>query len=193
MKTIKAVGITATTLLMLTTSIAPAKAVEPTITRLVALGENNILTSDDAKTQTMLEKQYLKVLKLKDNAKKIQESIASLQKHVGKTWYVFSGNTPSGWDCSGLTMWFYEQLGIELEHRATVQALGGNKVSDPKPGDIVAFHYENSKKAYHVGIYIGNGLMIHSPAPGKRTSIDNIEKFGGSYSDISYVRYIDSI
>jgi cell wall-associated NlpC family hydrolase len=90
-------------------------------------------------------------------------------------------------------MWFYEQLGIDLEHRATAQATGGTKVSEPKIGDIVAFHYENSSKAYHVGIYIGDGMMIHSPAPGKRTSIDNIKRFGGSYSDISYVRYIDSI
>ena len=135
----------------------------------------------------------IKMEKLRNNGILVEKAINKLSSHVGKTWYVFSGNTPSGWDCSGLTMWFYEQLDIELEHRATIQATGGKKVSTPKPGDIVAFHYENSRKAYHVGIYIGNGKMIHSPAPGKRTSIEDIEKFGGSYSDISYVRYIETI
>lgn len=141
----------------------------------------------EAKAELLLK------IKLQQNADKVNLAVDELKKHVGKTWYVFSGNTPSGWDCSGLTMWFYEQLDIELKHSATAQALGGTKVSEPKVGDIVAFHYENSKKAYHVGIYIGNGLMIHSPAKGKRTAIDNIVKFGGKYSDISYVRYLDTI
>jgi cell wall-associated NlpC family hydrolase len=193
LKTIKAVGITATTLLMLTTSIAPAQANEHTPPKLVALGQDNILVSEDAKTQALLEKQYLEVLRLSENSKRVISAVNKLRKHVNRTAYVFSGNTPSGWDCSGLTMWFYKQLDIELEHRATKQATEGTKVSEPKLGDIVAFHYENSDKAYHVGIYIGDGQMIHSPAPGKRTAIDNIKRFGGSYSDISYVRYIDTI
>lgn len=193
MKAIKAVGITATTLLMLTSSIAPARANTYINTSITGLNESNKLSSKDPEIQEFFDKQYIQAIKLKDNSKRIEKTIVSLKSYVGKTWYVFSGNTPSGWDCSGLTMWFYEQLGISLEHRATAQALGGTKVPEPKPGDIVAFHYENSAKAYHVGIYIGNGLMIHSPAPGKRTSIDDVVRFGGTYSDISYIRYIESI
>lgn len=188
MKTIKAVSITATTLLMLTSSIAPANAnYIPNIDGRTATSESANIPSKISFEQTE------KFIEYKKNTELVNATISRLKSYVGKTWYVFSGNTPSGWDCSGLTMWFYEQFGIELEHRATVQALGGQKVSEPKPGDIVAFHYENSKKAYHVGIYIGNGLMIHSPAPGKSTSIDNVIRFGGTYSDISYIRYINTI
>lgn len=184
-KAIKTVGFATTTLLILTTSITPARAEEPVI--------NQYITQHDSITAKRLLSDAIERKKKLENSKEISKALEKLKHHVNKTWYVFSGHNPSGWDCSGLTMWFYEQLDISLEHRATAQALGGKKVSDPKPGDIVAFHYENSSKAYHVGIYVGDGKMIHSPAPGKRTSIDDIKRFGGNYSDISYVRYIDSI
>lgn len=184
-KAIKIVGFATSTLLILTTSVTPANAEDQ-----VTFQYNS--NYDSVKAQLLLEhsiEQYKKLQK----SKEVEAALSKLRNHVNKTLYVFSGHTPSGWDCSGLTMWFYEQLGVSLEHSATAQALGGQKVSEPNIGDIVAFHYENSKKAYHVGIYIGDGKMIHSPAPGKRTSIDDIKRFGGSYSEISYVRYIDSI
>ena len=127
------------------------------------------------------------------NTKNISDAISSLKKHVGKTWYVFSGNTPSGWDCSGLTMWFYQQLGVELEHRASKQDTAGIEANDPKPGDIVVFKYKGYNDAYHVGIYIGDGLMIHAPKHGHVTRIENVKTFGGSYSKISYRRIIDSL
>ncbi len=184
-RTIKIVGFATSTLLILTTSVTPATAEE-----VVPYQYNT--QHEQVKAQQILLDSKEKAVKLA-NSRKIAQTIKELNRYVGKTWYVFSGHQPSGWDCSGLTMWFYEQLEIELEHSATKQALGGKKVTDPKIGDIVAFHYENSEKAYHVGIYIGDGKMIHSPAPGKKTSIDEIVRFGGSYSDISYVRYIDSI
>lgn len=124
------------------------------------------------------------------NRARINRAISKLNSHVGKTWYVFSGASPAGWDCSGLTMWFYEQLGIELEHRASKQDTAGIKTDDPKPGDIVVFHYKGSKDAYHVGIYIGNGEMIHAPKHGHVTRVENISTFGGDYSTISYRRII---
>ena len=108
----------------------------------------------------------MRAFMLESNQDSIDSAIKSLEKYVGKTWYVFSGNTPSGWDCSGLTMWFYSQLGFDLEHRASKQGDSGEKVSDPKPGDLVVFKYNNSKTAYHVGIYVGNGKMIHAPRKG---------------------------
>lgn len=129
---------------------------------------------------------------LTTNRNRIKKALDKLNSHVGKTWYVFSGATPAGWDCSGLTMWFYEQLGITLEHRASKQDTAGTKSVDPNPGDIVVFHYKGSKDAYHVGIYIGNGQMIHAPKHGHVTRVEDISTFGGDYSDISYRRIIRS-
>lgn len=133
-----------------------------------------------------------KMEQLRENKIKISKAIAKLSTHVGKTWYVFSGNTPSGWDCSGLTMWFYEQVGIELEHRASIQGKSGQNTNDPKPGDLVVFKYNGTQSAYHVGIYIGNGEMIHAPKRGHLTRIENIEDFGGDYSNISYRNIIEN-
>jgi cell wall-associated NlpC family hydrolase len=137
--------------------------------------------------------EMLERIRLQENTDKVNLAIDELKSHVNKTWYVFSGNTPSGWDCSGLTMWFYEQLNIELEHRASKQDSSGKKTSNPKPGDLVVFKYIGSKDAYHVGIYIGDEKMIHAPKHGHLTRIENIKTFGGDYSKISYRTFIDTI
>lgn len=136
----------------------------------------------------------IEIAQLGANTTKIQNMISGLKKHVGKTWYVFSGSTPGGWDCSGMTMWAYEQIGIELEHRASKQQNAGTKVSEPKLGDIVVFKYNNSKSAYHVGIYIDKDTMIHAGGgKGERTSVASISTFAGKYSKVSYVRMLNTL
>jgi cell wall-associated NlpC family hydrolase len=147
---------------------------------------------DKAKLNAKAKAEFLEQQILASNSDKINAAIDKLKKYVGKTWYVFSGSTPSGWDCSGLTMWFYEQLDIQLEHRASKQDTSGIKTNNPKPGDLVVFHYSGSENAYHVGIYIGDGNMIHAPKRGHVTAIDNVEEFGGKYSDITYRNFINS-
>jgi len=135
----------------------------------------------------------MEIARLDANTRKINKMIKGLKKHVNKTWYVFSGSTPRGWDCSGLTVWAYGQMGVSLEHRASKQETAGYKVSDPKPGDLVIFKYKGYKTAYHVGVYIGDGLMIHAPRKGEVTRVESVTQFGGNYSKISYVRFIDSV
>lgn len=132
----------------------------------------------------------IKELKIRQNKSSVADALAELRSHVGKTWYVFSGSTPSGWDCSGLTMWFYERLGIQLEHRASKQEHSGVYTNKPQAGDLVVFKYRGKESAYHVGIYIGNGKMIHAPAKGQVTRIESVESFGGNYSDVLYVRML---
>jgi hypothetical protein len=53
-----------------------------------------------------------KMQQLREDTILVDKAIDKLSTHVNKTWYVFSGSSPSGWDCSGLTLWFYEQLGV---------------------------------------------------------------------------------
>jgi cell wall-associated NlpC family hydrolase len=130
---------------------------------------------------------------LQANTDRMEDAIRQLKSHVGKTWYVFSGATPRGWDCSGLVVWTYEQLGVTLEHRASKQVDAGTKVTEPKIGDIVAFTYKGSKSAYHVGIYVGNGKMVHAPKHGHLTRVESVSTFAGKYSKVTYTRIIETI
>ena len=145
------------------------------------------------KAQTFMEKEIVRKSKLNSNSIKIKKMVKNLKKQVGKTWYVFSGSTPRGWDCSGMTLWAYNKVGIQLEHSASKQLHAGKVTKTPKFGDIVAFSYKGSKGAYHVGIYLGKDKMLHSGGKsGQVTSVASIKSWGGSYSKITYVRFIES-
>lgn len=122
--------------------------------------------------------------------RRFEARLKQLRPHIGKTWYVFSGSTPAGWDCSGLTMWFYDGLGIELEHSATAQFQHGERVTSPLPGDLVAWS-RNGKTSGHVGIYAGDGQVIHSQRPGTRTMVSDIVDGQVGGVNVYYVRMID--
>lgn len=120
----------------------------------------------------------------------INRMVDLLKARVGKTWYVFSGSTPSGWDCSGMVMWGYAQIGVALEHRASVQKYAGEFVTEPKVGDIVAFSYGDG--AFHTGIWIAHDTMIHAGGrEGDRTEIIPISSFERG-SKVTYTRLLDT-
>ena len=104
--------------------------------------------------------------------KAVQEAV----KYLG-TPYVWAGASPSAFDCSGLTMYVYGKLGITLPHKSTYQATYGTAVDkdDLLPGDLVFFNSPIS----HVGMYVGNGLMINSPRSGDLVTIEDV--FRSSY------------
>ena len=76
--------------------------------------------------------------------------------------YVSGGSTPAGFDCSGFTSYVYRAFGVSLPRTSGAQAGCGTYVpaSQARPGDLVVM-------PGHVGIYAGNGMMVHSPRPGK--------------------------
>lgn len=80
--------------------------------------------------------------------------------------YVWGGTSPRGFDCSGFVHYVYKQKGINIPRETVSLYNGARKVSadQAKPGDIVFFHktYNTSKPISHVGVYIGNGKMIHA-------------------------------
>jgi uncharacterized protein YraI len=79
--------------------------------------------------------------------------------------YIFGGDTPSGFDCSGYTMYCYSKVGVTLVHSAAMQATEGTAVSrsDLKPGDLVFFATDTGSRAVsHVGIYIGNNDVLQA-------------------------------
>lgn len=142
-----------------------------------------------------LEKEIERREIAEQNNIRLNKVIRELKTYVGETWYVFGGSSPRGWDCSGLVKWTYGQLGVDLYHSASVQKNSGTFVNeeDAKPGDLVSFGYKGYKGAPHIGIYIGNGQMIHSPNKGSTTTIENVKDFSpGTYNDIKYTRIIDT-
>jgi cell wall-associated NlpC family hydrolase len=103
--------------------------------------------------------------------------VAIAQRYLGVP-YVYGGASPSGFDCSGLAMYCYGQIGIGLAHGATIQQQSSTPVplSALQPGDLVFFG--NASYSYHVGIYVGGGSMIHAPHTGAVVSYGSI---GGAW------------
>jgi cell wall-associated NlpC family hydrolase len=125
---------------------------------------------------------------------RVQSVVNKLEKRIGKTWYVFSGATPSGWDCSGLVYWAYQQLRIEVPHSANKLGHLTEGVKDPKVGDIVVWGYKGSKSYYHAGIYIGDGKAIHAGfRKGTTTQIIPLDSPSFKGSTVKFVRLIETL
>jgi hypothetical protein len=79
--------------------------------------------------------------------------------------YIYGGDTPRGFDCSGFTMYVFAKFGISLPHQANLQKEMGAEVpgmGDLVPGNLVFFKTEGSPIVNHVGIYLGDNKFIHA-------------------------------
>jgi cell wall-associated NlpC family hydrolase len=85
--------------------------------------------------------------------------------------YVWGGASPSGFDCSGFTMYVYAKVGVSLPHNAAMQFGVGVPVSmsQLQPGDLVFFHGLG-----HMGMYVGGGNFIHAPHTGDVVKISSL-------------------
>lgn len=106
------------------------------------------------------------------------------QKFLG-TPYVWGGTSPTGFDCSGFVQYVYKHFGVDLPRISADQARAGRRIGlgDLRPGDLVAL--DNSSRnngADHIGIYLGNGQIIHAPRPGSAVEIAGLnDVFGGGW------------
>ncbi|WP_089004648.1 C40 family peptidase [Micromonospora viridifaciens] len=100
-----------------------------------------------------------------------QTAIKTACAQVGDP-YVWGATGPNAFDCSGLTQYAYKAAGIYLTHFTGAQWREGKPVSrdEARPGDLVFFYTD----LHHVGLYLGNGLMVHAPRTGKPVQVAQI-------------------
>ncbi|MEU8929653.1 NlpC/P60 family protein [Streptomyces sp. NPDC048409] len=91
-------------------------------------------------------------------------AFSAAQSVIGSP-YVYGASGPSSFDCSGLTSWAYAQAGVTIPRTSEAQANAGTRIysqSDLKVGDLVIFYGD----FHHVGLYAGNGQVLHAPHTG---------------------------
>lgn len=89
--------------------------------------------------------------------------------------YVSGGTGPNSFDCSGLTQWAYNQAGVSITRTTYTQQNDGTRLGrgELKPGDLVFFN-----NLAHVGLYAGNGQVLHAPKPGAVVRYEAMEYLG---------------
>ncbi|MCV2490169.1 NlpC/P60 family protein [Geodermatophilus sp. YIM 151500] len=103
------------------------------------------------------------------------QAVATAMAQRGKP-YVWAAAGPGSFDCSGLVQYAYAAAGVTLPHSSKMQAGMGRSVSrgELQPGDLVAFYSPVS----HIGIYIGNGQMVHAPTSGDVVKVAPLDYMG---------------
>ncbi|GAA1507978.1 C40 family peptidase [Streptomyces albidochromogenes] len=98
-------------------------------------------------------------------------AVTAARGAVGKP-YIWGANGPSGFDCSGLTQWSYAQAGVSLPRTSQAQRYAGRQVplDQAQPGDLVTYRDDAS----HIGMYVGNGQVVHAPYPGAPVRYDPV-------------------
>ena len=105
--------------------------------------------------------------------------IAFARAQIGKP-YQWGAAGPDTFDCSGLTLMAWAQVGVNLSHYTGYQWAETRRVplSDLQPGDLVFFG-DSGPTSHHMGLYVGNDMMINAPNTGSFVRYDNIYSFGG--------------
>ncbi len=102
--------------------------------------------------------------------------------------YRYGGRDPDGFDCSGLVQFAYLEAGLIVPRDTRSQREAGKSLSLGKaqPGDLLFYRFENGG-GLHVGLYLGDGRMIHAPASGRQVSLVEVA------SPIWKKRYLETI
>lgn len=139
------------------------KSVESRVTEI-----NGNVISSNVLSEKVLQEPKPKVIKV-GTKPKVAPVLKIAYNYLGVP-YVWGGTTPRGFDCSGFVQYVYAQRGIYLPRTTYEQVNVGRRVSRSqlRPGDLCHF-------PGHVGIYIGDGMMIHAPKPGDVVSIASID------------------
>ncbi|MEU0227813.1 NlpC/P60 family protein [Streptomyces sp. NPDC006284] len=106
-------------------------------------------------------------------------AFAAAQSKIG-TPYVYGATGPSSFDCSGLTSWAYSQAGVGIPRTSEAQTGAGTRIysqSQLQVGDLVFFFND----LHHVGLYAGNGQVLHAPRTGTVVRYESMGTIGGPF------------
>ncbi|ANP53044.1 cell wall-associated NlpC family hydrolase [Streptomyces griseochromogenes] len=105
-------------------------------------------------------------------------AFSAAQSKLG-TPYVYGATGPSSYDCSGLTSWAYAQAGVSIPRTSEAQANIGTRLtrSQLQVGDLVFFFND----LHHVGLYAGNGQILHAPRTGTVVRYESMDTIGGPF------------
>ncbi|MEU6551482.1 NlpC/P60 family protein [Streptomyces sp. NPDC046915] len=105
-------------------------------------------------------------------------AFAAAQSKIG-TPYVYGATGPSSYDCSGLTSWAYAQAGVSIPRTSEAQTGIGTRLtrSQLQVGDLVFFFND----LHHVGLYAGNGQILHAPRTGTVVRYESMDTIGGPF------------
>jgi cell wall-associated NlpC family hydrolase len=158
--------------LVLMMNIGPAQATEsdPSIQdRWNAMVESNGKTASVKDQQQAIDRQLAQAQETELRLQIVAEALT----HVGQVPYVLTGSTPRGWDCSGFTRYVFAKFDINLEHSAGKQSRTGTWTGVPQPGDLVSFERGNGIE--HIGIYVGDGVIVESTVETYTTRVVKLE------------------
>ncbi|MGY3735377.1 C40 family peptidase [Lactococcus taiwanensis] len=162
-----------------------------TLTTLSAASESlEALTQTMDQTVTKVSKAHTAKTAKKAPAKastkapnKADQLISTAKKYLGVP-YVWGGTTPAGFDCSGFTSYVYrEALGIEIGRTTWNQIASGQhrSLDQAQVGDLIICYGGD-----HVGIYLGNGQVLHAPQPGESVKVSALTDLSANYA-LNYI------
>jgi cell wall-associated NlpC family hydrolase len=108
------------------------------------------------------------------SASKASAATSIAKSMIGQS-YRYGGQSPSGFDCSGLVWYSYKKVGVKTARTSKNLRKQVKKVSrsNLRAGDLVFF--KDWVRTGHVGIYIGNGQFVHAPSSGKKVKVDRMD------------------
>lgn len=144
---------------------------------LVGYGEDN--SSGNLGNNEILDAKDYQNPGLKFSDAEVKKLFSEADKHIGKR-YVFGANGPANFDCSSFVCWTFRNSGVKNMPRTTAYGIYKNyctpiSPTEAKHGDIIFFKgtYDTGSPISHVGIYAGNGMMVHAGDPVQYTSINS--------------------
>ncbi|MFH8446124.1 NlpC/P60 family protein [Streptomyces sp. NPDC018026] len=141
--------------------------------------EKAALQQEEQRSNRASERQVLTGGKSTPASGRAAAAFAAAQSKIG-TPYVYGATGPSSFDCSGLTSWAYAQAGVGIPRTSQAQTGAGTRISSASQlqvGDLVFFFGD----LHHVGLYAGNGQILHAPRTGTNVRYESMSTIGGPF------------